>query len=192
MKKVAAAAGRILLLLFIYLASQFVVTMVVMLAHIVPLVFSMITRGEGIDIVWVTEETIRSISGFLPLILILSVIIAVLFYLLVYRNRKTDIKEFCRFRALSPLMILAIILFGLSLNGLLDSLLTLASRIQAFNKLFPITPTFPPSCSAEVLCSASLQPGSSYRSSKNCCSAVSFSANCGKSQTRGQHSSFRH
>ena len=136
MKKIAAAAGRILLLLFIYLASQFVVAMVVMMAHIIPLVFAMITSGEGIDMVWITEETIRSLSSYLPLILILSVIISVLFYLLIYRKRKADLKVFCSFRALNPLMILSLLILGLSLNVLLDYLLTLVSRIQAFHNLF--------------------------------------------------------
>lgn len=136
MRNIFKTLGIILLLLAIYFVAQLIVSILIMLSHLMPIIFSMVTSTSGIDMVVISEEIMSALVNYMPLILFLSILITMLFYYLIYRKRMAEAKLFCPFKSIRPLNFISLIILGLSINFMIEYVLELLSQIDIFYDLF--------------------------------------------------------
>ena len=136
MKTVWKTIGFIVLLLAVYYAVQFFISASFIVVSLAVSSVRMILGSGSFYIGGVTGSIVNSVVSNTPLILMISAAVTFCIYLLFYRKRKADLKSFCRIRMLKPLYMLLLILFGLSLNILLEFILTIFSTLDFFKNQF--------------------------------------------------------
>lgn len=136
MKKALKAIGLIAALLAIYYVTTMIVETIIGLAAVFPSLMQQMAGGSMPDVALLTEELIRALGVFMPLILFVSIAITVPIYYLIYRNRKQELLTFVSFRGLGAVGIPVLVIFGVSLNFLIEWLLSLASQLTFLAPLF--------------------------------------------------------
>lgn len=136
MRNVFKTLGIILLLLAIYFVAQLIVSVLIMLSHLIPIIFSMVLSNNAIDMVVISEEIMAALVNYMQLILFLSILITMFFYYLVYRKRMAEVKLFCPLKRIFPLNFVSMIVLGLSINFMIEYVLALLSQIDVFHNLF--------------------------------------------------------
>ncbi|NLT14048.1 MAG: CPBP family intramembrane metalloprotease [Clostridiales bacterium] len=136
MKKALKAIGLIAALLAIYYVTTMIVETIIGLAAVFPSLMQQMAGGSMPDVALLTEELIRALGVYMPLILFVSIAITVPIYYLIYRNRKQELLTFVSFRGLGAVGIPVLVIFGVSLNFLIEWLLSLASQLKFLAPLF--------------------------------------------------------
>jgi membrane protease YdiL (CAAX protease family) len=136
MRKIWKGIGIILALIAIYYAAQIFIGGIIGVIQAIPIMAREISSGDYPDIVRITEELIRAVSPLSPVITILSVAVTVPFYFLIYRNRKQDRLAFVSVRGIGAVSIPVLVIFAVSMNFLIDWLLSLASQVRFLSPLF--------------------------------------------------------
>jgi membrane protease YdiL (CAAX protease family) len=139
MKKIWKAIGLILALMAIYYAAQTIITFIIGMIRIIEIMPAIMqaSSGDYQDIVRkITEESMRAVSAQTPLILFFSVAITIPLYYLIYRSRKQELLTFLSVRSIGAVSIPILIIFGISLNFLVEWLLALVSQLELLAPLF--------------------------------------------------------
>ena len=136
MKKVLKAIGLILVVLAIYLAAQVFVTLIIGVVHVIRVTVSSAVSNTTPDIGVITDDLMQFIGAQTPWVLFVAVALALPSYYLIYRGRKQELGEFVRLGSLHPISVPVLVVFGLSLNFIVDMLLGLLSQIDIFSQLF--------------------------------------------------------
>lgn len=136
MKKILKAAGLILVLLVIYYVAQTIVTSVIGIVQVLPMMMEGALSGAQTDLARITRELMSAVAEQTPWILLLSVILTIPSYYLFYRHRRQELMTFLSFRGIGPVSIPVLVIFALSLNFLIELLLSLASQINALAPVF--------------------------------------------------------
>ncbi len=136
MKKVWKAIGMILALMAIYFFAQSVITFIVGIFRVLPPVLRDMASGIYPDVMQMTTELTRAVGAYIPLILFASVAIALLSYYLIYRRRKQELLSFISFRGIGAVSIPILVIFGISMNFLIEWLLSLASQLRFLTPFF--------------------------------------------------------
>lgn len=136
MKEALKAIGLIAALLAIYYVTTMIVETIIGLAAVFPSLMQQMAGGSMPDVALLTEELIRALGVFMPLILFVSIAITVPIYYLIYRNRKQELLTFVSFRGLGAVGIPVLVIFGVSLNFLIEWLLSIASQLTFLAPLF--------------------------------------------------------
>lgn len=136
MKEALKAIGLIAALLAIYYVTTMIVETIIGLAAVFPSLMQQMAGGSMPDVALLTEELIRALGVYMPLILFVSIAITVPIYYLIYRNRKQELLTFVSFRGLGAVGIPVLVIFGVSLNFLIEWLLSIASQLTFLAPLF--------------------------------------------------------
>jgi membrane protease YdiL (CAAX protease family) len=136
MNKILRAIGMILLLIVIYTAATTIVTFIVGIGYAVSNLGQIMEAGGQLDYYALAEEMISGISAQTPLILLISVAITLPVYYLIYRKRKQELRMFCSVRPIGPLNVPVLIILALSVNFILELILSLMQQIGFFHELF--------------------------------------------------------
>jgi hypothetical protein len=124
MNRILKAIGWILLLLVIYLAVSLVVGLIIGIVYMVSNMGEVLSSGGTIDYSGIVESMTADLSAQTPLILLLSIVITLPFYYLIYRKRKHELAVFCSIKPVGPLNVLALIILALSVNFILELVLS--------------------------------------------------------------------
>jgi membrane protease YdiL (CAAX protease family) len=103
--------------------------------QVIPIMVKEITSGSY-DAARMTEEIMNTVSAQTPVILLVSVLIAVPSYYLIYRTRKQELMTFVSVRGTGAVSIPVLIVFGLSVNFIIEWLLSLVSEIHFLSPFF--------------------------------------------------------
>ena len=128
--------GRMLMLLGIYFGVQIVLSTVLTFAVIVPQALRTMLGGGADNVGAFTSSMFASLANLLPLVLIASIVVTLPLYYLVYRRRKQDLHNFFQVRLVNPLILLLILIFGVSINVLIDYLLSVIQNAPVFSRFF--------------------------------------------------------
>lgn len=129
MKKVLKAIGLVAALMAIYLVATLIVNTIIGLIAVFPSLMREMAGGAMPDVARLTEELMRALGAYMPLILFISIAVTVPLYYLIYHNRKQELLTFVSLRGLGAAGIPVLVIFGVSLNVLIEWLLTLASQL---------------------------------------------------------------
>lgn len=136
MRKILKAVGLIFLFLFIYFFAQNFVGLVLGIIHGIQSALSGAQSGGEVDVKTITEDLLRYISAQTSWIVLVAVIISLPTFYLFYRNRRQELMTFISLRGIGAFSIPVLMLFGLSLNFVLEALLSLLSQINFLSKIF--------------------------------------------------------
>ena len=136
MRNIWKAIGIILALMAIYLAAQSLVTFVIGIIGVLPVVMQDISSGAVPDVIQMTEKLMRAVSAQTPLILFVSIAIAIPSYYLIYRSRKQELLTFVSVRGIGAVSVPVLVIFGVSMNFLIEWLLSLASQLGFLAPVF--------------------------------------------------------
>ena len=116
MKKFFVAIGKALVYFLTYLLSQIVVTMGVMIYEAVRLVTPYILAGETYDLTAITMELLNATLRLNNLILVLSAVLTLGIYLIVFKVRKKTLAQAVGLRPVRPLILWPLLLGGVALQ----------------------------------------------------------------------------
>ncbi|MEL4106054.1 CPBP family intramembrane glutamic endopeptidase [Oscillospiraceae bacterium WX1] len=139
MKRVLKGVGLMLLLLVIYYLAQTVVTLVFGIIFLVSGgAASLVPAVPGVmpDVEAIMSEMLGFISRQTPWILLLSVVLSLPFYYLLYRKRQEELWTFVRIQPVDAVALPALIFLGFSLNIVIDILVALIGQIGALHTVF--------------------------------------------------------
>ena len=136
MKKVLKAVGLIVLLLAIYFAAQVVVTLAISIGRVAATMFTALAANTTPELGKITDDLVSFVGTQTPWVLLVAVALTVPTYYLFYRGRKQELREFVSTGNLHPAAIPALIIFGLSLNFLIDLILAFLSQLGAMKQVF--------------------------------------------------------
>lgn len=136
MKKVWKAIGLILAMLAIYYVAQGLVAIVMSIGYAVKAGVQAGITGQMPDVNKLTEELMAFMATLTPWIIIIAVVITLPFYYLIYRKRKQELQTFVSVRSLSAVSWPVLVVFALSVNVIIEILLTLASMLPSFSGFF--------------------------------------------------------
>lgn len=136
MKKVLKAIGIILALIAIYYLAQLAVGLLIGIIQTIGIFAREIVSGANPDVDRITQELMNGVGASTPLILLFAVIIALPSYYLIYRKRKQELMTFVSVRGIGFISIPVLILLGLSVNFIIEWLLSLASEIDFLAPIF--------------------------------------------------------
>lgn len=136
MKKVLKAAGLILALMVIYYLAQTIVALVIGMIQVFPMIMEEALAGAQPDIEKITNALIKVVGAQTPWILFISVIMTLPTYYLIYQNRRAELRTFLSVRGIGYLSIPILVIFALSLNFIIELLLSLVSQIDALSPIF--------------------------------------------------------
>lgn len=136
MKRVLKAIGLIIAMLLIYYLAQSIVTAVVGLIQVMPTMMRDAMTGAQLDIGQITEQLIHAVGEQTPWILFISILITVPTYYLFYMNRRQELLTFLSVRGIGSISIPILVIFGLSLNFIIEILLSLVSQINSLSPIF--------------------------------------------------------
>lgn len=136
MKKVYKAIGLILALLVIYYAAQFVISLGFAFFKAIQMGLEAAVSGIKPDVSAISKELMIFIGRQMPWIVIVSVVLTVPAYYLFYRNRKQELLTFMRIRSIGLVSIPVLVIFGLSLNFVIEFLLALVRQIDILAPVF--------------------------------------------------------
>lgn len=126
----------ILALLAIYYLAQSIVTFIIGIVKVMPLIMQSASSGDYPDIARVSQELMRAVGSQTPLILFVSVAITLPFYYLIYHQRKGELRTFVSLRGIGAVSIPMLVIFSISLNLLIEWLLSLASQFRFLAPFF--------------------------------------------------------
>ena len=129
MKKVLKAIGLIAAMMAISYVVTTIVGAIISLIAVIPSLMERMAGGSLPDVSRLTEELMRALGAHMPLILLISIAVTVPIYYLIYHNRKQELLTFVSLRGLGAAGIPMLVIFGVSLNFLIEWLLSLASRL---------------------------------------------------------------
>ncbi|HHT16138.1 MAG TPA: CPBP family intramembrane metalloprotease [Papillibacter sp.] len=130
MKRILAPVGRILAVMAIYYAAQLVVGFAAGFAHV------FLSGMRGADMNRVMQELFGYLADKTPLIILVSAIVALASYFIIYRDRTQDVRAFLRFRPLDVGAIIMLVVFGIGINFMIGLFLALLKEISVFDSLF--------------------------------------------------------
>lgn len=136
MKKIMKAVGLILLLLVIYFVAQSFAAAMLAIIHGVLITLSTVQSGAQPDVQQFTRDLLSYINTQTSWIILIAVAISVPTFYIIYRNRKHELMTFVSMKSISPLSIPILIIFGLSLNFVLEMLLYFVSQLSFLSKVF--------------------------------------------------------
>ncbi|SHI05725.1 hypothetical protein SAMN02745823_02132 [Sporobacter termitidis DSM 10068] len=136
MKKILKAVGIILALLVIYYAAQSLVTIVIAIVPLVRTVVSAASSNMALDVEGITNELLRFVGAQTPWVLLIAVAVTVPFYYLIYRGRRQELWTFVSLKAIHPVSVPVLVVFGLTLNFMIELLLGLLSQISGLRQIF--------------------------------------------------------
>lgn len=136
MTKIVKAVGMIALLLIIYYIAQAFVALTFGIVHIVSQAVSAAGAGLQLDVEALMSDLMNFVSAQTPWIVLLAVLITIPTYWLLYQNRRRELLTFTSFRSIGFIGVPVLLLFGLSLNVVIEVLLTFVSQIAAFSEFF--------------------------------------------------------
>jgi membrane protease YdiL (CAAX protease family) len=136
MKKIWKAIGLIVLMLVIYVVAQGIVMLVLGIIHGVQWAAAAAASDTAPDLGMVTDELMRYLGTQTPLILLFAVLITLPLYYVIYRRRSQEVRAFVSFRGIHPAGIPVLVVLGLSLNFIVELLLTLLSQIGFLKQIF--------------------------------------------------------
>jgi membrane protease YdiL (CAAX protease family) len=135
MKKVWIAIGIIVALTAIYYAAQAIVSFIIGIIAAFPIIGEILSAGN-LDLTQMLEETARAVIPLVPLILLCAVAVTVPLYYLIYRNRKQELLAFISVRSIGAVSIPVLIIFGISMNFIVEWLLSLVGGLELFAPVF--------------------------------------------------------
>lgn len=136
MKKILRAAGLILVLLLIYFAAQVIVSSGIVIFKAIVIGVQAAMSGVKPDSNAIAKELTAFIGTQVPWIILVSVALTVPTYYLFYRNRKQELLAFVSLRSIGIVSIPVLVVFGLSLNFVIEFLLELLRQIDFMAPLF--------------------------------------------------------
>lgn len=136
MKKILKAAGLILVLLLIYFTAQVVVSSGLGVIKLVRISLEAGMSGVTPDDSAIAEELTAFIGTQVPWIILVSAALSVPTYYLFYRNRKQELLAFVSLRSIGVLSIPVLVVFGLSLNFVIEFVLALLREIDSMAPVF--------------------------------------------------------
>lgn len=136
MKKILRAAGLILVLLLIYFAAQVIVSSGIVIFKAIVIGVQAGISGVKPDSNAIAKELTAFIGTQVPWIILVSVALTVPTYYLFYRNRKQELLAFVSLRSIGIVSIPVLVVFGLSLNFVIEFLLELLRQIDFMAPLF--------------------------------------------------------
>ncbi|NMA24419.1 MAG: CPBP family intramembrane metalloprotease [Clostridiales bacterium] len=129
MKKVFIAIGLIAALMAIFFVVTQIVGTIISLVAVFPSLMRQMAGGAFPDAARLTEELTRALGPYIPLIELIAVAVTVPIYYLIYHNRKQELLTFVSLRGLGAAGIPVLVIFGVSLNFLVEWLLSLVRQL---------------------------------------------------------------
>jgi len=128
--------GLIFLFLAIYYVSQVLSSMIFGLAYGIRIGIESAKTGTMENSSNITEELTSFISGNMSLILVLAILLSLILYYIVFKIKKTSIKDYFLSSRISVKNLIVIFILGISLNITIGYILSFISEISVLKGLF--------------------------------------------------------
>ncbi len=136
MKKSLKSAGYILLMMTIYFIAQILVTLGFILPFMFKLIADVAKTGKALESTKFAEDMMNYFSTCMSPVIIISIIITLVIYFIIFKVRKIKFKSYFYLEKISFVNFISVVGFGVSFNVILSYVLDIISKINGLHTVF--------------------------------------------------------